>query len=253
MQFTVEPSNSTMHSVAPLNDHVAYRQLYRTPASSLHGGILRGCAIIPRINAPRMPNRYAALHSVPYHELTMTCVVDAYDAVLYLWNTIFEHIGTYNSYRIPEPGTVLRYFSFNPDNNGPPLSITSSGYSNDANGPFSPNTTPSPNYSTPCFPETRRPSHWHLLPYTRPLPPITPTLPTLTVTQLSSHPPHNPLFKWPSLRSRLFSHSQVENSYGILYQDDNFSVNVQDSRARFHQDYPYSVAHGAEAWTSQLD
>ncbi len=49
------------------------------------------------------------------------------------------------------------------------------------------------------------------------------------------------------------SHSQVKNSYGILYQDDNFSVNVQDSRVRFHQDYPYSAAHGAEAWTSQLD
>ncbi len=61
----------------------------------------------------------------------------------------FEHIGTYNSYHIPEPWTVLRYF--NPDNNGPPLSITSSGYSNDANSPTPPETTPSSSYSTVMF------------------------------------------------------------------------------------------------------
>ncbi len=50
-----------------------------------------------------------------------------------------EHMGTYNSYRILEPWTVLRYF--NPDSNDPSLGATTSSYSNDANGPFSPNTT----------------------------------------------------------------------------------------------------------------
>ncbi|PBK77626.1 hypothetical protein ARMSODRAFT_997979 [Armillaria solidipes] len=48
-----------------------------------------------------------------------------------------EHIGTYNSYRIPEPWSVLRYF--NPDTNGPSSSVTTS-YFNDANSPLSPNT-----------------------------------------------------------------------------------------------------------------
>ncbi len=41
-----------------------------------------------------------------------------------------------------------------------------------------------------------------------------------------------------------YSHSEVENSYSVQYQDDNFSVTVQDLRARFRQDYPYSAAHG---------
>ncbi|KAK0445575.1 hypothetical protein EV421DRAFT_2034567 [Armillaria borealis] len=53
------------------------------------------------------------------------------------------------------------------------------------------------------------------------------------------------------------SHSEVENSYIAQYQNDNSSVinNVQDSRARFHEDYSttYVPAHGAEAWTGQLE
>ncbi|KAK0445584.1 hypothetical protein EV421DRAFT_1734773 [Armillaria borealis] len=47
------------------------------------------------------------------------------------------------------------------------------------------------------------------------------------------------------------SHSGVENFYGVQHQG---SVNVQDSSARFREDYPatYSTAHGAEAWAGQL-
>ncbi len=112
----------------------------------------------------------------------------------------FEHIGTYNSYHIPEPWTVLRYF--NPDNNGPPLSITSSGYSNDANSPLPPKPRRPPVTAPSCFPATRWRSH--SLPHTCPLSLLTSTHPTLTVTRLSSPPCRNPLFKRPSLRSRLF-------------------------------------------------
>ncbi len=57
-----------------------------------------------------------------------------------------EHIGTYNLYRIPEPWSVLRYF--NPDTNGPSPSVATS---NDTGNSFSPNTTPSSNYSSPMF------------------------------------------------------------------------------------------------------
>ncbi|KAK0502787.1 hypothetical protein EDD18DRAFT_1135113 [Armillaria luteobubalina] len=49
----------------------------------------------------------------------------------------FEHVDTYNPYYIPEPLAVLRYF--NPDSNGPSPSVTTSTYSNNTNGPFSPN------------------------------------------------------------------------------------------------------------------
>ncbi|PBK96321.1 hypothetical protein ARMGADRAFT_692072 [Armillaria gallica] len=46
--------------------------------------------IIPRINAPRMPRRYAALPPTPYLKLTMTCAVDTSDAVLHLWSPILR-------------------------------------------------------------------------------------------------------------------------------------------------------------------
>ncbi len=48
------------------------------------------------------------------------------------------------------------------------------------------------------------------------------------------------------------SHPGVEDFYGAQHQD---SVNVQDSSARFHEDYPtatYNTAHGPEAWAGQL-
>ncbi|KAK0445564.1 hypothetical protein EV421DRAFT_1797329 [Armillaria borealis] len=48
-----------------------------------------------------------------------------------------EHIGTYNSYRFPEPWKVLHYF--NSDGHGPSPSVTASSYSSDANSPFAPN------------------------------------------------------------------------------------------------------------------
>ncbi|KAK0434966.1 hypothetical protein EV421DRAFT_2039425 [Armillaria borealis] len=48
------------------------------------------------------------------------------------------------------------------------------------------------------------------------------------------------------------SHSGVENSYIAQYQTDNSSVinNVQDSSARFREDYltTYNPVHGAETW-----
>ncbi|KAK0240660.1 hypothetical protein EDD85DRAFT_496925 [Armillaria nabsnona] len=51
-----------------------------------------------------------------------------------------------------------------------------------------------------------------------------------------------------------YSHSQVENSYIAQYQN-NVINNVQDSSARFHEDYSttYVPVHGAEAWTGQLE
>ncbi|PBK96287.1 hypothetical protein ARMGADRAFT_1009954 [Armillaria gallica] len=51
-----------------------------------------------------------------------------------------------------------------------------------------------------------------------------------------------------------YSHSQVENSYIAQYQN-NVINNVQDSSARFHEDYSttYVPVHGAETWTGQLD
>ncbi|PBK96300.1 hypothetical protein ARMGADRAFT_1009982 [Armillaria gallica] len=51
--------------------------------------------------------------------------------------------------------------------------------------------------------------------------------------------------------------SQVGNSYIAQYQNDNSSVihNVQDSNARFHENYStnYDPGHGTEAWTGQLE
>ncbi|KAK0240633.1 hypothetical protein EDD85DRAFT_788641 [Armillaria nabsnona] len=53
-------------------------------------------------------------------------------------------------------------------------------------------------------------------------------------------------FAIPQIEAR--SDSEVASSYGVQYQDDNFSVNIQEgSHARFHQDYPYIATHGPEA------
>ncbi|PBK96311.1 hypothetical protein ARMGADRAFT_1076494 [Armillaria gallica] len=73
--------------------------------------------IIPQINVQHMSKGYAALHS----KRPQFC----------------GHIGTYNSYRFPEPWKVLHYF--NSDSHGPSPSVTASRYSNDANSPFASN------------------------------------------------------------------------------------------------------------------
>ncbi|KAK0433123.1 uncharacterized protein EV420DRAFT_1654977 [Desarmillaria tabescens] len=74
-----------------------------------------------------------------------------------------EHITINNSYRFPEPWTVLDYF--NPDSDSPSPSAIASDYSDDANSSFALNTTsfPSTDYndtisfgdarSTPLIPE----------------------------------------------------------------------------------------------------
>ncbi|KAK0445554.1 hypothetical protein EV421DRAFT_329792 [Armillaria borealis] len=64
-----------------------------------------------------------------------------------------EHIGTYNSYRIPEPWSVLRYF--NADGDGSSPSVTTSSYFNDANSPFFPNTMSS-DYDTAILSDDAR-------------------------------------------------------------------------------------------------
>ncbi|KAK0434965.1 hypothetical protein EV421DRAFT_1272356 [Armillaria borealis] len=161
----------------------------------------------------------------------------------------FEHAGTYNSYHIPDPWTVLRYF--NPDNNDPPLGITSSGYSNGANSPFSPTTTSSSNYSTAMFSGDATD-----IPFTPPYMPshppnVNPSYPYGDTVFFTPTP--QPVVQLAIPQIEAHSHSEVENSYGVQYQDDDFSVNVQDSRTRFHQGYPYSAAHGTEAWVGQLD
>ncbi|KAK0467691.1 uncharacterized protein EV420DRAFT_1473548 [Desarmillaria tabescens] len=50
------------------------------------------------------------------------------------------------------------------------------------------------------------------------------------------------------------SYSQVGNSYVTQYQNDNSSINVQNSSAVFCKDYPtasYSAVHSAEAWAQE--
>ncbi|KAK0458396.1 uncharacterized protein EV420DRAFT_1542024 [Desarmillaria tabescens] len=52
------------------------------------------------------------------------------------------------------------------------------------------------------------------------------------------------------------SYSQVGNSYVAQYQNDNSSVNIQNSSAVFREDYPtasYSAVHGVEAWARQFE
>ncbi|KAK0228079.1 hypothetical protein IW262DRAFT_1455277 [Armillaria fumosa] len=155
-----------------------------------------------------------------------------------------EHIGTYNSYRIPEPWTVLCYF--NPDNNGPPLSTTSSSYSNNVSSPFSPNTTLLSNYSTPMFSGD---TSWPVIPLA-----FTPT------HMFSPSPNANTLYSYsdmvifaptplPIAQMAIpwIGAQEVEYSHGVQFQDNNFSVNVQDSSRRIHQDYPFNIVHGAEA------
>ncbi len=65
----------------------------------------------------------------------------------------YEHIATYNSYRVPDPLTVLRYF--NSDGNVPSPSATTSSYINAANRPFSLNTMSS-DYNTAILSDDAR-------------------------------------------------------------------------------------------------
>ncbi|KAK0445552.1 hypothetical protein EV421DRAFT_330160 [Armillaria borealis] len=159
-----------------------------------------------------------------------------------------EHTATYNPYQVPEPWTVLDYF--NADSDGPPPSATSSYY-NDANSPFSPNITPSSVYSTTMFSGDTTDIPFTPVYMPSPFPNVNPSYPYGDTVIFTPTPQSFVQLAIPQIEAR--SHSEVENSYGVQYQDGNFSVNVQDSSARFHQDYPYSVAHGTDAWAGQLD
>ncbi len=161
----------------------------------------------------------------------------------------YEHIPTYNSYRIPDPLTVLRYF--NSDGNVPSPSATTSSYSNDASSPFSQNTTPSSNYSTTMFSGDATDIPFTPAYMPAPSPNVNPSYPYGDTVIFTPTPQPVVQFTIPQIEAR--SDSEVENSYGVQYQDDDFSVSIQDSRARFHQDYSYSATHGAEAWAGQLD
>ncbi|SJL04574.1 uncharacterized protein ARMOST_07941 [Armillaria ostoyae] len=186
-------------------------------------------------------NHYPANQCAAYAQktrLTQRCTCEA---------QFCEHIATDNSYRLPEPWTVLDYF--NPDSNGPSPSATLSSYSNDDNSPFSPNTTPSSNYSTTM--SSRNPTDIPPTPTYIPFPNANPFYPYGDTVIFTPIP--QPVIQTAITQIGAHSHSEVENSYGVQYQDDNFSVNVQDSRASFRQDYPYSAAHGAEAWAGQVD
>ncbi|KAK0240641.1 hypothetical protein EDD85DRAFT_1021850 [Armillaria nabsnona] len=156
----------------------------------------------------------------------------------------YEHIAAYNSYCIPEPWTVLRYF--NPDGNVPSPSATTSSA---ANSPFSPNTTPSSNYSTTMFSGDATDTPFSPAYMPPPSPNVNASYPYGGTVIFTPQPVVQ--FAIPQIEAD--SRSEVENPYGVQYQDDDFSVNVQDSRARFHQDYPYSATHGPEAWAGQLD
>ncbi|KAK0445571.1 hypothetical protein EV421DRAFT_1902504 [Armillaria borealis] len=85
-------------------------------------------------------NHYPANQCAVYAQktcLTQRCTCEA---------QFCEHIATDNSYRLPEPWTVLDYF--NPDINRPSSSLAlTSSYSSNVNGPFSPSTSSS-NYTT---------------------------------------------------------------------------------------------------------
>ncbi|KAK0228098.1 hypothetical protein IW262DRAFT_577059 [Armillaria fumosa] len=65
-------------------------------------------------------------------------------------------------------------------------------------------------------------------------------------------PTPQPVIQTATTHTDAHSHSGVDNVYGAQHQD---SVNVQDSRSRFREDYltaTYSTAHGVEAWVGQL-
>ncbi|KAK0197593.1 hypothetical protein F5146DRAFT_1218421 [Armillaria mellea] len=150
---------------------------------------------------------------------------------------LFKHSPTYNSYRIPEPLTVLRYF--NPDGHVPSPSTTATSA---ANSPFSPNTMPSSNYGTAMFSGDATDI------------PFTPAyMPSPSPNINPSHPNGDTVIFAPApqsvvqLASPQIGAQEVEHSYGVQFQDDNLGGNDQDSRPRF------SGPHSTGAWASQLD
>ena len=157
----------------------------------------------------------------------------------------YEHIATYNSYLILEPWTVLRYF--NSDGNVPSPSATTSNYSNDANSPFSPNTTPSSNYTADMFSSDATDIPFTPAYMPSPSPNANPSYPYGDTVIFTPTPQPVVQMAIPQIEAQ-----EVEHSYGVQYQDDNFSVNVQDSSARFRQDYTFNAAYGAEARAGQL-
>ncbi|KAK0197583.1 hypothetical protein F5146DRAFT_1130436 [Armillaria mellea] len=147
----------------------------------------------------------------------------------------YEHIAAYNLYCIPEPWTVLRYF--NPDSHVPSPSTT---VSSTTHSPFSPHTMPSSNHSTAMFSNaTSIPITLTYIPSSSPN--INP--PYSYNDTVIFTPTGQPIVELTVPQIKACSHSEVENSYGVQYQDDDFSVNIQDSRERFHQDYAY-IRHG---------
>ncbi|KAK0240645.1 hypothetical protein EDD85DRAFT_950486 [Armillaria nabsnona] len=168
--------------------------------------------------------------------LTQRCTCEAWLCV---------HVATHNSYCSEEPWTVLD--SLYPENSGLPSAATS----NDGNGPSFPNTTPSSNHSTAMFSGDATDIPFTPAYMPSPSPDANPSYPygdTVIFTPI----PH-PAIQTAITQVEAYSHSEVENSYGVQYQDDNFSVNVQDTSARIRQDYPFNGAHSAEAWAGQLE
>ncbi|KAK0474815.1 hypothetical protein IW261DRAFT_1610382 [Armillaria novae-zelandiae] len=163
----------------------------------------------------------------------------------------FEHVGTYNLYHIPEPWTVLRYF--NAGDNVPSSRATTSSYSNDASSPFSQNTALSFNYrlSTPVFSRDATDIPFTPAYMSSPSPNVNLSYPYDNTVIFTPAP--QPVVQLAIPQIEAHSHSEVENSYSVQYQDDNFSVNVQASHAGFYQNYPYNAAHGTESWSGQLD
>ncbi|PBK96278.1 hypothetical protein ARMGADRAFT_1009935, partial [Armillaria gallica] len=190
----------------------------------------------------RVVNHYPTNQCAAYAQktrLTQRCTCEA---------QFCEHIATDNSYRLPEPWTVLDHF--NPDINGPSLGATTSSYSNDVNSPFSPNTTPSSNYSTAMYSGDATDIPFTPAYIPSPFPNVDPSNPYGDTVIFAPIP--QPVIHTAITQIEGYSHSEVENSYSVQYQDDNFSATVQDSRARFHQDYSYSAAHATDAWAGQL-
>ncbi|SJL04577.1 uncharacterized protein ARMOST_07944 [Armillaria ostoyae] len=138
--------------------------------------------------------------------------------------SLVEHIPVVNVYRSPTP------LPYGADvDNAFPSNVNGTFTGDTANIPFTPMPMPSPSTNdAPIY------SYGEIF-----APAPQPVIQT-AFTQFDAH-----------------SHSEVENSYIAQYQNDNSSVinNVQDSSARFHENYSttYVPVHGAEAWAGQLE
>ncbi|KAK0502777.1 hypothetical protein EDD18DRAFT_1457646 [Armillaria luteobubalina] len=156
---------------------------------------------------------------------------------------VFQHVSTYNPYYIPEPWTVLHYFNL--DDNAASSSAATSGYSNDASILFSQNTTLFSNYSAPVLSNNATG-----IPFTPAYMP--PPSPDINSSYLYGDtailtPIPQPVVQLAirQIEANTHSRSEMENSSSVQDQhvDGYFSVNVQDSHARFHQDDPYWPVH----------